>query len=244
MSFARNATAPRASSLSCTRRGSAGARRELNTTTAQKQNSRDGHDGNAKCQCCAQAKRQHVEVLRGMGGPVCTLGQNHWGNWRRQGHKGITPVRRAGHRRREGKIQAVGRAHDMEDHTGPESLSKSKTVTKMYGSHLRSRRRARQITIRGHLLRQLGGRAIASKRRQAHARVAHCNGCLTGAVTAAPSVGEPAHHPLDQIGFYGFGQHLKLAVCEKCYNPKNSKNTCTDATTADDCGVMSLGHSL
>ena len=49
--------------------------------------SRDGHDGNAKRQRCAQAKRQHVEVLRGMGGPVCTLGQNHWGNWRRQDHR-------------------------------------------------------------------------------------------------------------------------------------------------------------
>ena len=83
----------------------------------------------------------------------------------------------------------------------------------------------------------------ARKKRQAHARVAHCNGCLTGAVTSAPSVGEPAHHPLDRMGFYSFGQHLKPAVCEKCHNPKNSKNTCTDATTADDCGVMSLGHS-
>ena len=29
--------------------------------------SRDGHDGNAKRQCCAQAKRQHVEVLRETG---------------------------------------------------------------------------------------------------------------------------------------------------------------------------------
>ena len=67
---------------------------------------------------------------------------------------------------------------------------------------------------------------------------------MTDAVTAAPSVGEPAHHPLDRMGFYGFGQTLKPAVCEKCHNPKNSKNTCTDATTADDCGVMSLGHSL
>ena len=76
----------------------------------------------------------------------------------------------------------------------------------------------------GHLLRQLGGRAIASKRRQAHARVAHCNGCLTGAVAAAPPVGEPAHHPLDQTGFYGFGQTLKPAVCEKCRNPKSSDN--------------------
>ena len=66
---------------------------------------------------------------------------------------------------------------------------------------------------------------------------------MTGAVAAAPSVGEPAHHPLDRMGFYGFGQTLKPAVCEKCHNPKNSKNTCTDATTADDCGVMSLGHS-
>ena len=95
----------------------------------------------------------------------------------------------------------------------------------------------------GHLLQHRGGRAIARKKRQAHARVAHCNGCLTGAVTAAPSVGEPAHHPLDRMGFYGFGQTLKPAVCEKRHNPKNSKNTCTDATTADDCGIMSLGHS-
>ena len=95
----------------------------------------------------------------------------------------------------------------------------------------------------GHLLQHRGGRAIARKKRQAHARVAHCNGCMTGAVAAAPSVGEPAHHPLDRMGFYGFGQTLKPAVCEKCHNPKNSKNTCTDATTADDCGVMSLGHS-
>ena len=59
----------------------------------------------------------------------------------------------------------------------------------------------------------------------------------------APSVREPARHPLDRMGFYGFGQTLKPAICEKCHNPKNSKNTCTDATTADDCGVMSLGHS-
>ena len=29
--------------------------------------SRDGHDGSTKCQCCAQAKRQHVEVLRETG---------------------------------------------------------------------------------------------------------------------------------------------------------------------------------
>ena len=28
--------------------------------------SRDGHDGNTKCQCCAQAKRQYEEVLREM----------------------------------------------------------------------------------------------------------------------------------------------------------------------------------
>ena len=66
---------------------------------------------------------------------------------------------------------------------------------------------------------------------------------MTGAVAAALSVGEPAHHPLDRMGFYSFGQHLKPAVCEKCHNPKNSKKTCTDATTADDCEVMSLGHS-
>ena len=66
---------------------------------------------------------------------------------------------------------------------------------------------------------------------------------MTGTVAATPSVGEPAHHPLDRMGFYSFGQHLKPAVCEKCHNPKNSKNACTDATTADDCGVMSLGHS-
>ena len=79
----------------------------------------------------------------------------------------------------------------------------------------------------GHLLQQLGGRANASKRRQAHARAAHCNGCLTGAVAAAPSVGEPAHHPSDQTGFYGLGQTLKPAVCEKCRNPKNSDNAAT-----------------
>ena len=95
----------------------------------------------------------------------------------------------------------------------------------------------------GHLLQHRGGRAIARKKRQAHTRVAHCNGCLTGAVTSAPSVGEPARHPLDRMGFYGFGQTLKPAICEKYHSPKNSKNTCTDATTADDCGVMSLGHS-
>ena len=75
-----------------------------------------------------------------------------------------------------------------------------------------------------HLLQHRGGRAIARKKRQAHARVAHCNGCLTGAETTAPSVGEPAHHPLDRMGFYGFGQTLKLAICEKCRNPKNSDN--------------------
>ena len=76
----------------------------------------------------------------------------------------------------------------------------------------------------GHLLQHQGGRAIARKKRQAHARVAHCNGCVTGAVTVAPSVGEPAHHPLDRMGFYGFGQTLKPAICEKCRNPKNSDN--------------------
>ena len=76
----------------------------------------------------------------------------------------------------------------------------------------------------GHLLQHRGGRAIASKRRQAHARVAHCNGCLTGAETTAPSVGEPAHHPLDQTGFYGLGQALKPVICKKCHNPKNSDN--------------------
>ena len=27
---------------------------------------RDGHDGNTKCRCCAQAKRQYEEVLREM----------------------------------------------------------------------------------------------------------------------------------------------------------------------------------
>ena len=91
----------------------------------------------------------------------------------------------------------------------------------------------------GHLLQHRGGRAIAHKKRQAHARVAHCNGCLTGAVTSAPSVGEPAHHPLDRMGFYGFGQTLKLAICEKYHNPKNSKNACTGTTPANDCGVMS-----
>ena len=47
---------------------------------------------------------------------------------------------------------------------------------------------------------------------------------MTDAETTAPSVGEPAHHPLDRIGFYGFGQHLKPAICEKCHNPKNSDN--------------------
>ena len=76
-----------------------------------------------------------------------------------------------------------------------------------------------------------------------YARVAHGNGCLTGAETTTSSVGEPAHHPLDQIGFYGFGQHLKPAICEKYHNPKNSRNACTGAASADDCGVMSLGHS-
>ena len=91
--------------------------------------SRDGHDGNAKRQRCAQAKRQHVEVLRGMGGPVCTLGQNHWGNWRRQGHKGITPVRRAGHRRREGKVHVVDWAPDTENRTWARIASKGETAT-------------------------------------------------------------------------------------------------------------------
>ena len=66
---------------------------------------------------------------------------------------------------------------------------------------------------------------------------------MTGAVATAPPVGEPAHYPLDRMGFYGFGQHLKPEMWEKYRNPKNSKNTRTDATTADDCGVMSLGHS-
>ena len=96
----------------------------------------------------------------------------------------------------------------------------------------------------GHLLQHRGGRTTARKKRQAHARVAHCNGCMAGAAATAPSVGEPAHHPLDQMGFYSFGQHLKPAVCEKCHNPKNSKNACTGTTPASDCGVMSLGHSL
>ena len=95
----------------------------------------------------------------------------------------------------------------------------------------------------GRLLQHRGGRAIAGKKRQAHTRVAHCNGCITSAETPAPPVGEPAHHPLDQMGFYSFGQRLKPEMWKKYRNPKNSKNTRTDATTADDCGVMSLGHS-
>ena len=41
-----------------------------------------------------------------------------------------TPVRRVGHGRREGKIQVVGWAPDMEDHTGPESLQKAKQLRK------------------------------------------------------------------------------------------------------------------
>ena len=95
-------------------------------------------------------------------------------------------------------------------------------IKKMYGNHLRSRRRARRAgdSNPGHLLQHRGGRAIARKKRQAHARVAHCNGCMTGAVTSAPSVGEPAHHPLDRMGFYGFGQHLKPAVCENATIPR------------------------
>ena len=40
----------------------------------------------------------------------------------------------------------------------------------------------------------------------------------------APYVGEPARHPLDRMGFYGFGQTLKPMICEKCHNPKNSDN--------------------
>ena len=67
---------------------------------------------------------------------------------------------------------------------------------------------------------------------------------MTGAVAAAPPVGEPAHHPLDRMGFYGFGQTLKPAVCEKCHNPKNSDNVSTGTASADDCKVMFLGHSL
>ena len=47
---------------------------------------------------------------------------------------------------------------------------------------------------------------------------------MTGAVAAAPSVEEPAHHLLDRMGFYSFGQTLKPAICEKCHNPKNSDN--------------------
>ena len=223
MSFARDATAPRASSLSCTRRGSAGARRELNTTTAQKQNPRDGHDGNAKCQCCTQAKRQHVEVLRGMGGPVCTLGQNHWGNWRRQDHR-RKPLS-------AGSVMGAGKERYR--------LLAGRTTWKTTPGQNRFKKQNSYENVRkpssepqarpadnnpGHLLQHQGGRAIASKRQQAHARVAHCNGCLTGAVAAAPSVGEPAHHPSDQTGFYGFGQTLKPAVCEKCRNPKSSDN--------------------
>ena len=100
-------------------------------------------------------------------------------------------------------------------------------IKKMYGNHLQeSQARPAEPgdSNPGHLLQHRGGRTIARKKRQAHARVAHCNGCLTGAETTAPSVGEPAHHPLDRMGFYSFGQTLKLAICEKCHNPKNSDN--------------------
>ena len=45
------------------------------------------------------------------------------------------------------------------------------------------------------------------------------------------------------MGFYGFGQALKLAICEKCHNPKNSDNAVPARQSADDRGVMSLGHS-
>ena len=95
----------------------------------------------------------------------------------------------------------------------------------------------------GRLLQHRGGRAIAGKKRQAHTRVAHCNGCITSAETPAPPVREPAHHPLDRMGFYSFGQRLKPEMWEKYRNPKNSKNACTGTTPANDCGVMSLGHS-
>ena len=67
-------------------------------------------------------------------------------------------------------------------------------IKKMYGNHLRIsqvRPTEPEGCNPGHLLQRQSGRALASKRWQAHARVAHCNGCVTGAVVAAPSVGEP-----------------------------------------------------
>ena len=172
------------------------------------------------------ARRQNGNMWRfcaGWGGPVCTLGQNHWGNWRRQDHR-RKPLS-------AGSVMGAGKERYR--------LLAGRTTWKTTPGQNRFKKQNSYENVRkpssepqarpadnnpGHLLQQLGGRAIASKRRQAHARVAHCNGCLTGAVAAAPPVGEPAHHPLDQTGFYGFGQTLKPAVCEKCRNPKNSDN--------------------
>ena len=67
----------------------------------------------------------------------------------------------------------------------------------------------------GHLLQRRSGRAIARKKRQAHARAAHRNGCITGAVTAAPSVGESARAMSSRAGFYGCGSDPKSATSEK-----------------------------
>ena len=216
------------------------------------------------CQCCAgirgkrpPAVRQHVEVLRGMGGPVCTLvminqpreilafrvtderkgdssqfkdlvdgslgalgleirrasGQ---GSWRRgqPRHKVPMPGRESAGSAAEGtgpqaprdqngtacagqgKIQdtMLAWAHDMEDHTGPESRTRrtgrggsatagggwwrscsrrsSGCRFKKQNSYENVRKPSSEPQARpadnnpGHLLRQLGGRAIASKRRQ------------------------------------------------------------------------------
>ena len=63
-------------------------------------------------------------------------------------------------------------------------------IKKMYGNTSGQKARPAEAGDGhpGHMLQHRSGRAIACKKRQAHTRVAHCNGFLTGAVAAAPSL--------------------------------------------------------
>ena len=129
-------------------------------------------------------------------------------------------------------------------------------IKKMYGNHLRNRRRvAGAIKIRRfssetyfksdvemtdqcgrhyapgrtrgsnprHLLQHRVVARSHVKNGRAHARVAHCNGCLAGAVATAPLVGEPAHHPLDQMGILQFRTTFEASNMRKIPVPEIRK---------------------
>ena len=76
--------------------------------------SRDEHDGNTKCQCCAQAKRQYEEILREIETRFVRSAKiiEEMGA---ASHKRKTPAHRTGHRRRERKVQVADWTLDMEN---------------------------------------------------------------------------------------------------------------------------------